>query len=71
MGATYPPWDVRAAGSMPGMEYTCDAATDPDTVKTYDIDVALTHAVIVWFPVPNNHPMHMIIHEALGSDFKP
>jgi len=56
---------------MPGMEYTCDAATDPDTVKTYDIDVALTHAVIVWFPVPNNHPMHMIIHEALGSDFKP
>ena len=40
---------------MPGIEYTCDDATVPDTVKTYDIDVALTNAVIVWFPLPNNH----------------
>ena len=37
---------VRAAGSMPGIEYGCDVATVPATVKTYVVGIALTMSVI-------------------------
>jgi len=49
-----PPVVVRAAGSKAPMEYTCAAATVPETVNTYEVGVLLTRAVMVRLLVPKS-----------------